>query len=528
MQKAILILSFFVATNLYGQLNTALRSRVVYQQEINDVWGWTDSTGIEYALVGTTTGVSIVSLENPENPQHVAFVPGDYSVWRDLKTYGNYAYVVADQPGSDDGLLVIDLSNLPQSVETYNWTPTLPGFAILKNCHNLYIDENGICYLAGCNIAGGGVIILDVTQEDGLPEFITTGPSIYAHDVFALNQKMYASEIFQGQLGIYDLSNRERITRLAGITTPYTFTHNAWTTSDGHYVFTTDEKANAPVGAYDITDLNNIQRIDIFRPPLTLNTNVIPHNVHVKDNYLFISYYTDGGVIVDASIPDHLIEVGQYDTELQITQGYNGAWGMYPFFKSGLLLISDINNGLYVVEAQLKRAARIKGVVVDESTQTPIFGAQINIVGSPNTVQTNFSGQFKSGSADGMTTQMIVSKEGYLPDTSTIELVNGQVLEANIALKNSTSVARHTLFDDQKWSLTPNPASDFFTIQWERPLSQPNRYIIEMSTPSGKILKTTDVQSAINLRNMPVGTYSIQIKDLKTGETSEAKTLIKY
>lgn len=528
MHKILLILSLLSTTTLLGQLNTTLLSRVVYQQDLNDVWGWTDSTGIEYALVGTTTGVSIVSLETPENPQRVAFVPGDFSIWRDIKTYGDYAYVVADQPGSEDGVLVIDLSNLPESVESFNWTPSLPGLSVLKNCHNLYIDENGICYLAGCNIAGGGIIILDVTQEDGVPAFITTGPFIYAHDVFALHQKMYTSEIFQGQLGIYDVSDWDNITRLAGVTTPYTFTHNAWTTPDGKYVFTTDEKANAPVGAYDISDLNNIQRIDIFRPPLTLNTNVIPHNVHVKDDYLFISYYTDGGVIVDASVPDHLIEVAQYDTELQITQGYNGAWGMYPFFKSGRLLLSDINNGLYVVEAQLKRAARVKGIVVDASTQTPIFGAEITLAKAPNSIQTNFSGQFKTGAADGMTTQMIVAKEGYIPDTSTVELVNGQILEVNIALKSSTSVARHTLFNDQQWALVPNPASEFLTIQWERPLSQPNRYSVEIIDPSGKIIKSAAALGTIPLKNISAGTYSVLIKDSKTGATSKAKSLIKY
>lgn len=528
MRYTLLFLSLISATALDAQLNTTLLSRVVYQQDLNDVWGWTDSTGIEYALVGTTTGVSIVSLENPEDPHRVAFVPGDFSIWRDLKTFGHYAYVVADQPGSEDGVLVIDLSNLPESVESYNWTPTLPGFPILKNCHNLYIDENGICYLAGCNIAGGGIIILDVTREDGMPEFITTGPSIYAHDVFALDQKMYTSEIFQGQLGIYDISDWDNITRLAGVTTPYTFTHNAWTTPDGNYVFTTDEKANAPIGAYDISDLNNIQRIDIFRPPLTLNTNVIPHNVHVKDDYLFISYYTDGGVIVDASVPDHLIEVAQYDTELQITQGYNGAWGMYPFFESGRLLISDINNGLYVVEANLKRAARIKGVVVDEATQMPIFDAEITLARAPSSVQTNFSGQFKTGLADGLTTQMVVVADGYLPDTSTVELVNGEILDVTIALKSSTSVARQTLFKDQHWSVVPNPASDFFTIQWDKPLAQPNRYMVELVAPSGKVLKTSAVQGAIGVKNLPAGTYGVYLKDRQTGLTSEAQTLIKY
>jgi hypothetical protein len=201
---------------------------------------------------------------------------------------------------------------------------------------------------------------------------------------------------------------------------------------------------------------------------------------------------------------------------------------MYPFFESGRLLISDINNGLYVVEANLKRAARIKGVVVDEATQMPIFDAEITLARAPNSVQTNFSGQFKTGLADGLTTQMVVVADGYLPDTSTVELVNGEILDVTIALKSSTSVARQTLFKDQHWSVVPNPASDFFTIQWDKPLTQPNRYMVELVAPSGKVLKTSALQGPVNLKNLPAGTYGVYLKDRQTGLTSEAQMLIKY
>ena len=37
----------------------------------NEVWGYVDSTGVEYALVGRGNGFSVISLANPESPDLV-------------------------------------------------------------------------------------------------------------------------------------------------------------------------------------------------------------------------------------------------------------------------------------------------------------------------------------------------------------------------------------------------------------------------------------------------------------------------
>jgi len=76
--------------------------------ELNDIWGWVDSAGNEYAIVGMNDGTSIIDLSDPLSPQEVLFVPGMNSIWRDIKTYGNYAYVTTE---AMNGLLIIDLSN---------------------------------------------------------------------------------------------------------------------------------------------------------------------------------------------------------------------------------------------------------------------------------------------------------------------------------------------------------------------------------------------------------------------------------
>ena len=54
--------------------------------DLSDIWGWVDSLGNEYAIVGTNQGTSIFSLVNPSQPVEVFFEQGMYSIWRDIKT----------------------------------------------------------------------------------------------------------------------------------------------------------------------------------------------------------------------------------------------------------------------------------------------------------------------------------------------------------------------------------------------------------------------------------------------------------
>ncbi len=420
---------------LHAQLNTSLLGNLKYQVHLNDIWGWVAPDGTEYALVGLLNGVSIVSLADPANPKEVAFVPGGNSVWRDLKTWGNYAYITTDQGSTKDGLLAIDLSQLPDTVTYTKWTPTIDQ-RTLYTCHNLYIDENGVAYLAGCNVNSGGILYVDVATTPGTPVLLGKGVNIYAHDVYARNDTLYTSEIYDGNIGFYDIKNKNNTIPLAKQSTPFLFTHNTWLSDNGKTIFTTDEQPNAPIGAYDISDLDNIRELDQFRPAKTVGLGVIPHNVHVKNNYLFISYYTDGGIIVDAARPDNLIEVGNYDTYPFGDGGFSGAWGLYPFLPSGNILISDINTGLWVVKPDLKRACYLEGIVRDSITQQALGEVEI-IIQSPqvNKEKTNLSGLYKTGQVLAGTFLVTFSKEGYYTKTVEVNLQNGILTTLNIALK---------------------------------------------------------------------------------------------
>jgi len=434
----------------YAQLNMELLSQVAYDTTLSDVWGWTDpNTGTEYAIAGLQDGVSIVSLQDPEHAVEVAFAPGAGSNWRDIKTWDHYAYITNETGG---GLMVIDLSNLPESAPFTEWTFSINGVDSLKACHNLYIDEFGFCYLVGCDLNNGGAVILNVDRPNGEPEFIAYGPDIYAHDAYVVSNKMYLSEITEGDMAIYDVTDKQQIQELGRQPTPIRYTHNIWLNDDETIAFTTEERPNAPVTAYDITELDNIQELDQYRSVGSLGSGVIPHNVHVWNEYLLVSYYTDGGKIVDASRPENLIEVGNFDTWLGSDGGFNGAWGMYPFFPSQTVVVTDIQNGLYVLKPNYVRACWLEGIVTDSLTGANLSGVTVEIDSTqPNFAETDVFGQFKTGQALSGTFEVTFQKPGYFPKTISVELQNGvlQYLEIKLVPLPRFEITGTTLDDKE-------------------------------------------------------------------------------
>jgi len=436
MKKIILLAGlfcqFFAAT---AQLNVELIAHLPYDSvKANDIWGYVADDGTEYALVGLRTGVSIVSLGDPANPVEVARVEGSLSTWRDLKTFGHYAYVTTDQNTTREGLTVIDLSGLPDHVDYFHWTPEVNGDTLFT-CHNIYIDEKGWAYLSGCNVNNGGVVFVDVFSTPGQPQWGGENAPVYAHDAYARDNILYTAEIYEGQFGVYDVSQKDAPVLLAAQSTPFRFCHNVWLSDNGKTLFTTDEKPNAPTAAYDISDLADIRFLDEFRPRKTLGKGVIPHNVHVYDDFLVISHYTDGLVIVDASHPDNLIETGNYDTHFQYSNKFHGAWGAYPFLPSGLCLISDIESGLFVVRPDYVRACRLEGTVRNAETGAVVTGAKLQILSSElQETTSDLAGKYKTGHAQAGTFEVKITHPVYWDKTVEVQLENGIVTPLDIEL----------------------------------------------------------------------------------------------
>ena len=367
-----------------------LGSQIGYNVAVNDVWGWDDGNGNEFAIVGLRDGVSIVNVTDPYNAYEVERIFGINSNWRDIKSWKDHVYVSNE---SGDGITVIDMSQLPSSAPSFQWEPTIPGLGTLSEAHNLYVDENGVLHVSGSNLNSGGAIFVDVDTDPVNPEVIGWGVPIYNHDLYARGDTLYASEIREGDFAIYDISDKNNVIPLARQQTPFNFTHNAWLSDNSKVLFTTDERGNAPVAAYDISDLDNITLLDEYRPLTSLGTSTVPHNVHTWNDYLIISYYTDGGRVVDASRPTNLIEVGNFDSFFGGDGGFSGVWGAFPFLPSRTVLLSDRGNGLVVTVPTYKRACWLEGTVTEKGSGLPLQGVSVEI----NSTQANMASTANDG-----------------------------------------------------------------------------------------------------------------------------------
>lgn len=456
----------------FGQINMELQANVTYDDDLSDIWGYTDSLGSEYALVCLLGGVAIENISNPSTPERVAIIEGPISSWRDGKTYGQFAYFINETSG---GLQVINLKNLPNAPDTtdsYFWTPIIPELGLLSTCHNLYIDEaTGYGFLAGCNINNGGVIVLDLFTDPGHPIFVSAAAPIYAHDVYTRDNFIYSSDIFAGSFAIQDMTNKDSIFTVSSQTTPFLFTHNAWLSDDSKVLFTTDERNDAPIGAYDISDRNNIKFLDEFRPLNSIGEGLIPHNVHVKNDFLITSYYTEGVIITDANKPDNLIEVGNYDTFAGDNGSFNGVWGAFPFFESGTIIASDRGSGLYIFKPTYTRACYLEGSVVDSLSGLALEGVQVSILSNDlNGDFSDISGNYKTGQVSPGIFDVSYAKEGYQTKTVSVPLKNGEVfiMDVMLAPVDSTFATSFPVLSTVEKLVTyPNPFTQMMTVQYE-------------------------------------------------------------
>ncbi len=439
----VIFIGLIYVSDTYGQeiLRAELVGQVQHEIRSNDIWGYVDGEGVEYAVIGTISDARIYSLEEPSTPELVAQIAGAESVWRDYKSYDQYIYQIT-QRGSD-GLTIIDMTQAPDSISSLLFTPeiSIQGTTeVLRTCHNLYIDEEeGIVFLAGCNNGVGGILMFDLTQDPLNPSFIGAVDERYSHDVVVRGDTLFSSEINEGNLGIYDISDLTNPQLISRTRTTSSFTHNAWFSDDGQYVFTTDERANSTIDAYDISDLSNPVLVDTYLP--VPNEGIIPHNTHYLDGYLVTSWYTEGLIVIDANRPDNLVRVGQFDTFLGAGTGFQGCWGAYPYLPSGRVLASDISTGLYVFDVDYQRASYLEGFIYDAISGDPINGAQITLVDDGKTTeQSRADGEYKMGTAISGNYDVIVTHPDYESITITVTLRQGLVTVEDFRLFRNGSI----------------------------------------------------------------------------------------
>lgn len=318
------------------------------QKTYNDIWGYA-ANGREYALLGSAAYVHFLDVTDPSSPILIEqFLGGDTTIWRDMKTYENYAYSISDN--SEEGMMIFDLSDLPNSVTKVSQT-----VEFFKEAHNIFIDEaNARLYVAGADQLGNGLIVLDISSPSE-PIMIGNDTLIsYVHDVYVKDNIAYCSHGNDGFF-VWDYTVAGEPVLMASLSTNG-YNHSSWVSEDGSYaIFAEEIPAGLPLGTIDLSNLSNgfLEVNNYFQFPLITDDDKLntPHNPFLKGSYAFVAYYEDGVQVIDLSDISNPVLAGYYDTFPNNTnyQGYFGCWGVYPYLPSGNILASDRKYGLHIL-----------------------------------------------------------------------------------------------------------------------------------------------------------------------------------
>jgi len=369
----IIIVSIFLFSNSYAQVvyqsqnitllsnwtNPSIPAEPSHGLKYGGIWGWHDSQGKEYAIQGASDGTYFVDVTNPSNPIQVDFVQGRRTncLYHEIKTYSHYAYLSSDDY-SPNSFQIVDLQYLPDSVHV-----VMDSTLVFERAHTMWVDGDKL-YAASAN--GGYAVNTQMAVyslanpesptllrmiEDDYPTLLGSP----AHDMLVRNDTIYASI---GYYGLYifhfnsTLNHFEYINSLTSYPSAG-YNHSSALTADGHTLIFCDEvPSGLPIKALDVTNLQSL----VVKSTFSSSAGATPHNPFMVGNNCFIAYYQEGLQVYDVSNPVNPILIGYFDTHNQSPLGgpftpdpYAGAWGAYPFLPSGNVLVSDMQNGLFVL-----------------------------------------------------------------------------------------------------------------------------------------------------------------------------------
>jgi choice-of-anchor B domain-containing protein len=374
------------ATDLQAFLPPSTLSHDGHYIQLSSLWGYTDAkTKKEWAIVGRRDGATFVDITNAVKPIVVADLPltegARPSSWREIKVYKDTAYIVSDGAGPH-GIQVFDLGRLRTMTPQPNGLPQKVDadyiYREVNSVHDIVInEESGFLYAvgssAGGTTCGGGLHMMDVRADPKKPVFVGCyadtqtgrGRTGYSHDAQCVSYKgpdkrykgreicIGSNETAISLADVTDKANPKFISRADYPNVGYT--HQGWLDEQHRWFYVNDELDEGRNGidktrtlVWDLVDLENPKLIKEHMG----TTAASDHNLYVKGDLMYQANYRAGLRILTIKDRGNPKEVAYFDTAPfgPNTAGFNGAWNVYPFFKSGSIIVSSIEQGLFIVK----------------------------------------------------------------------------------------------------------------------------------------------------------------------------------
>ncbi len=324
----------------------------------NDCWGYVDSNGREYAILGSNRATHFLDVTDPSNIVHVGTFDGRNlnTTWRDFKVWEHYAFGVND--GGGGSLQIFDLQYMPDSVvKIYDHD------SLGNSTHNIQMWRSDLYMIdnKGTDSNGQGfrwpirvVSVEDPHNPKTVGGLFNTDYNL-GHDIYIWHDTVYLSVYFSATKdGLHVFNFRApKYPQLIGSLTNYPeagINHSSWGTWDRKTLVMADETHGSGLKTVDISDPTNMTTLAVFRT----FPGAIAHNPFIVDTLAFVAYYHDGLQVWSIADPSNPKHIAYYDTDTahgggSNYPGYLGCWGTYPFFPSGTLIASDVTNGLFTI-----------------------------------------------------------------------------------------------------------------------------------------------------------------------------------
>ncbi|HUG99091.1 MAG TPA: choice-of-anchor B family protein [Gammaproteobacteria bacterium] len=331
----------------------------------NDIWGWTDPvSGAEIALVGLNNGTAFVDVTDPDEPRVLGRLPTHTvpSSLRDIKVYADHAYIVADGAGAH-GMQVFDLTRLRDAIPPQVFSADI-NYGEFMHAHNVAInEESGFAYAVGTETCGGGLHIIDIRTPNN-PMFAGCHDEDYTHDTQCViyqgpDAEHAGAEICassnENRVAIVDVTDKSAPLTLAELDYPQRgYVHQGWLTEDHRFFLLGDEDDEYRFGVptrthvFDVSDLD----VPVYLYFYEADTPATDHNLYVLGNRVFQANYRAGLRVLEFGdlANGEIEEIAYFDTQPPDDDGWlTGAWSVYPYFPSGVIVVSDTENGLFVL-----------------------------------------------------------------------------------------------------------------------------------------------------------------------------------
>lgn len=303
--------------------------------------------------------VDIVNISNPAAPFFVARYttgsPDANTSSQEVAVKDGILYLgnEASTSSPTNGVHIVDVRDASSPARLTTMDPE-PG--TYEAIHNLFLD-NGWLFLANSRDNTWIVADLRTYNPDSPPASINTYAyqstnvgGIFVHDIDVTSGVLCASA--WDSMRLYDVDSLATTAPIFLGSVPGYNTHSAIISPDGLWSVAIEEREGGAARLYETVRVGNSVTLiprDSFALPLSKTYDI--HDGFFVDNRIYLACYQAGGQVLELDRTSKTLElVASYDTSADAPVTFSAAWGVYPFDGADRVLVSDIQNGMHIVD----------------------------------------------------------------------------------------------------------------------------------------------------------------------------------